>query len=35
MTYEMGGYPLGYHTKEVIDELGLDYEQLKDGGTFR
>ena len=35
VTYEMGGYPLGYHTEEVIAGLGLDYERLKENGTFR
>ena len=34
VTYEMGGYPLGYHTKEVIEALGLDYESLKAAGVF-
>ena len=34
VTYEMGGYPLGYHTKEVIEALGLDYESLKVDGVF-
>ena len=29
VAYKMGGYPLGYHTKEVIESLGLNYEQLK------
>ena len=24
-----GGYPLGYHTREVIQELGLDYDALQ------
>ena len=35
VTYEMGGYPLGYHTKEVIEKLGLNYEELLEHGTFR
>lgn len=34
ITYEQGGYPLGYHTKEVMEELGLDYEALKETGAF-
>ena len=34
VTYDMGGYPLGYHTKEVIEALGLDYEELKADGVF-
>lgn len=33
-TYEMGGYPLGYHTKEVVEQLGLDYNELEEKGTF-
>ena len=28
VTYEKGGYPLGYHTKEVIEELGMYYEEM-------
>lgn len=35
VTYEMGGYPLGYHTKEIMEKLGLDYETLKEDGVFR
>lgn len=35
VTYEMGGYPLGYHTKEVVESLGLDYEGLKEKGVFK
>lgn len=34
VTYEKSGYPLGYHTKEVIAELGLDYDQLSADGVF-
>lgn len=34
VTYDMAGYPLGYHTKEVIEELGLDYEKLKEKDVF-
>ena len=34
VTYDMGGYPLGYHTKEIVDALGMDYETLKEKGTF-
>ena len=33
-TYDMGGFPLGYHTKEVVEELGMDYDELKEKGTF-
>ena len=35
VTYEMGGYPLGYHTKEVIESLGMDYDALEKDGTFK
>ena len=34
VTYEKGGYPLGYHTREVIQELGLDYDALQKEGVF-
>ena len=34
VTYDVGGYPLGYHTKEIIEALGLDYEELKADGVF-
>ena len=34
VTYEMGGYPLGYHTREVVEELGLNYDKLKVDGVF-
>ena len=26
--YRFAGYPLGYHTREIIEALGLDYEEL-------
>ena len=32
--YKFAGYPLGYHTKEIIDQLGLDYEELEKKGVF-
>lgn len=32
--YRYAGYPLGYHTREVIESLGLDYDGLKDKGVF-
>lgn len=35
VTYKLGGYPLGYHTQEVMQELGLDYDALKADGVFR
>ena len=34
VTYDLGGYPLGYHTQEVMGELGLDYDALKAAGVF-
>lgn len=34
VTYELGGYPLGYHTKEVLSELGLDYDALSAAGVL-
>lgn len=34
VTYDLGGYPLGYHTQEVMDVLGLDYAALKAEGVF-
>ena len=27
--YKFAGYPTGYHTKEVIEQLGMDYAELK------
>lgn len=33
--YKHAGYPVGYHTKEVIDSLGLDYKALEAKGVFR
>ena len=32
--FAVGGYPLGYHTREVIQNLGLDYEKLNADGVF-
>ena len=32
--YKFAGYPLGYHTKEIIEALGYDYEKLKHDKTF-
>ena len=32
--FAVGGYPLGYHTREVIQSLGLDYEKLNADGVF-
>ena len=33
--YDYAGYPAGYHTAEVIEKLGLDYEELEAKGTFK
>ena len=27
--------PVGYHTKEIIDKLGLDYDELEGKGVFK
>ncbi|MCR5035675.1 MAG: CoA transferase [Clostridia bacterium] len=32
--YRHAGYPPGYHTREIIETLGLDYEELKEKGVF-
>ncbi len=32
--YRHAGYPLGYHTREIIDSLGFDYDMLKEKGVF-
>ena len=32
--YPFAGYPAGYHTKEIIDSLGLDYDDLQAKGVF-
>ena len=32
--YRHAGYPLGYHTRAVIESLGLDYEALQEKGVF-
>lgn len=32
--YKFAGYPTGYHTKEVIEQLGMDYAELKVKGVF-
>jgi crotonobetainyl-CoA:carnitine CoA-transferase CaiB-like acyl-CoA transferase len=33
--YEQAGYPAGYHTKEIIEKLGLDYDELKEKNVFK
>lgn len=33
--YETAGYPAGYHTREIIQKLGLDYSQLEEKGVFK
>ena len=32
--YKFAGYPTGYHIKEVIEQLGMDYAELKAKGVF-
>lgn len=32
--YKFAGYPAGYHTQEVIEQLGMDYAELKAKGVF-
>ena len=32
--YRFAGYPLGWHTKEIIESLGLDYDDLQAKGVF-
>lgn len=32
--YKFAGYPTGYHTKEVIEQLEMDYAELKAKGVF-
>ena len=32
--YKYAGYPLGYHTKEIIESLGRDYDELEKKGVF-
>ena len=32
--YQYAGYPLGYHTKQIIEKLGLDYQELARKGAF-
>ena len=32
--YKHAGYPLGYHTREIVEQLGLDYEELEKKGVF-
>lgn len=32
--YKFAGYPTGFHTKEVIEQLGMDYAELKAKGVF-
>lgn len=32
--YKFAGYPTGYHTKEVIEQLGMDYAELKAKGVL-
>ena len=32
--YRHAGYPIGYHTREIVDSLGLDYDSLEAKGVF-
>ena len=32
--YKFAGYPLGYHTREIIEALGKDYDELNSKGVF-
>ena len=32
--YKYAGYPLGYHTREIIESLGRDYDELEKNGVF-
>ena len=32
--YRYAGYPLGYHTGEIVESLGLNYKELKARGVF-
>lgn len=32
--YKFAGYPLGYHTREIIEALGKDYDELNRKGVF-
>jgi len=32
--YKFAGYPLGYHTREIIESLGKDYDELNSKGVF-
>ena len=32
--YKYAGYPLGYHTREIIESLGKDYDELNIKGVF-
>ena len=33
--YKFAGYPAGYHTREIIEKLGLDYDELKEKEVFK
>ncbi len=32
--YKFAGYPLGYHTREIVESLGKDYDELNKKGVF-
>lgn len=33
--YKNAGYPLGYHTREIVESLQLNYEELEKKGAFK
>ena len=33
--YNFAGYPAGYHTREIIEKLGLDYDELEEKEVFK
>jgi len=33
--YEMAGYPAGYHTKEIVESLNLDFSALEEKDVFK
>lgn len=33
--YEFAGYPAGYHTAEIIEKLGMKYNDLEEKGVFK
>ena len=33
--YETAGYPAGFHTREIVASLGMDYDELEEKGVFK